>query len=132
MTLVRTHASLYKDCGTITHPEGTCYLQVVGLHHTPVKLESPNSCPPFLPPGADEGAEAAAEDDKEPGVGLPVEEEEEGVPAEPGGPAQGGPAGERASQEGEPGTEGETGWERGEGLEREYDSSSTFVFIDRI
>lgn len=65
-------------------------------------------------PRADEGAEAAAEDDKEPGVGLPVEEEEEGVPAEPGGSAEGGPAGERASPQGEPGIEGETGGERGE------------------
>ncbi|TMS18732.1 Cyclic AMP-dependent transcription factor ATF-6 beta [Larimichthys crocea] len=45
---------------------------------------------------------------------LPVEEEEEGVPAEPGGPAQGGPAGERTSPEREPGAEGETGRERDE------------------
>lgn len=65
-------------------------------------------------PSADEGSEATAEDDKEPRVGLPVEKEEEGVPAEPGGPAQGGPAGERASAEGEPGAEAETGGQRGE------------------
>lgn len=63
---------------------------------------------------ADEGPEAAAEDDKEPRVSLPVKKEEEGVPAEPGGPAQGGPAGEPASAQGEPGAEAEAGGEGGE------------------
>lgn len=64
-------------------------------------------------PRADEGAEAAAENDKEQRVRLPVEKEKEGVSAEPGGSAEGGPAGERTAPEGEPGAEGETDWQRG-------------------
>uniref|UniRef100_A0A673IEF8 Cyclic AMP-dependent transcription factor ATF-6 beta-like n=1 Tax=Sinocyclocheilus rhinocerous TaxID=307959 RepID=A0A673IEF8_9TELE len=50
----------------------------------------------------DEGFEEAAAYDKEPGIGLPEPQEEEGVPAEPGGAAAGGAAGERAPAQREP------------------------------
>lgn len=62
----------------------------------------------------DEGAEATTANDQEPRVCVPIQKEEEGVPAESGGAAEGGAAGERKTPQGEPGVEGETGWEGGE------------------
>lgn len=84
---------------------------ITSCHLPPFFLQTVPSIPR---PPADEDAETAAEDDQEPRVGLPVQEEEEGVPAEPGGPAEGGAAGERSSPAGESGAEGATGGEGGE------------------
>lgn len=68
-------------------------------------------------------AEETAADDQEPGVGLPVPQEEEGVHAGAGGAAAGGPVREREAEEGErlaeaaagPGGVRGEGW-RGAGL----------------
>lgn len=65
---------------------------------------------------SDEGLEEAAAYDQEPGVGLPEPQEEEGVPAEPGGAAAGGASGERASAQREPSAASAARRERGQTL----------------
>lgn len=65
---------------------------------------------------SDEGFEEAAAYDKEPGIGLSEPQEEEGVPAEPGGAAAGGAAGERASAQREPSAASAARRERGQTL----------------
>lgn len=73
-----------------------------------------------MSPCTDEGAKAAAEDDKEQRVCLPVEKEKEGISAEPGGSAEGSPAGERTTPQREPGVAGEAGSEGSEWCRENY------------
>lgn len=76
----------------------------------------------------DEGAEAAAADDKEPGVGVSVPEEEEGVSAESGGSAARGSAGKRTTEARKPGSEGQTRRERGTHRHRQVQKSGSDLF----